>query len=328
MNRGTTWKKLVRKDLTTFDDNATRVVLAAMGQNAVGRITGRGHAFIKAPNGGGTMSVSRDTSAPNCLKNVEADFRRLFGAQQESTTKDESKATMHTDSRYMPFTDVPYPSANGKKDGEATVAPSNDLMILCPAKGCEAEFVTEGAKYTHIKKEHFECTHRELPGVSEDKWPASCTFGVDGTAHVAPSAQSLAGHVNVHHLGNKPWEHRDPAKRSEAARKGAATRARNAGRPVVAEVKRVAVPVVSVEKRPDGVLVADSTPEHRGLPTGDVTHKPATDAAKLREIRKLLGDDPAKDAEVVKLKARIAELEAQLELVAEVLHLANPAKKK
>ena len=72
-------------------------------------------------------------------------------------------------------------------------------------------------------------------------------------------------------------------------------------------------------------VVVEQTPEHRGLPTVAVPHKPTSPAAILAAIRDLLGPDPRVNA----LERHVGELEAQLSLVREALALdVQPAKKK
>ena len=75
----------------------------------------------------------------------------------------------------------------------------------------------------------------------------------------------------------------------------------------------------------------DSRPESRGLPSGGVTHKSTSDKQKLALIREALGEDPqvAKlRAENAKLQSKVDDLQAQLDLVAQVLHLDGAPKKK
>jgi hypothetical protein len=321
------FKRLTREDIKTFDKAAKAVVLTAMERGGLGWVSNRGHAIINAP-GGGTMSVARSIeSAPHTRQNCEADLRRLF--PQESLTK-ESKEAMHNDTLSV-FSNAPLPAAiNG--NGAAAVTKSD--LIECPAKGCDREFATLDALYGHAGNEHILC-----------KWPA-CDLGPGGRMFIAPNNQSLAGHTNIQHKGNKPWEHIDPTKRVATAKKAAATRARIA----VKAGTTVGQHKVSVTKRTDGVLVADTPkkpepakqvpvvapksterPEHRALPTGEKT-APVTDAAKLQAIRDLLGEDPRialLQAANVKLQAKVDDLQAQLDLVAEALHLdGRPAKKK
>lgn len=292
MNKGTRWKKLTRNDLTTFDDFATDAVLTAMARGGIGRVSGRGHVTIRASEGR-TMSVTRNTNAPHTKQNIQADLRRLFP---------EINGTPHNEeSRIMPdLTILP------QTDGALAVA-DEEPFLTCPVTKCDKVFVTEGARYRHVEDDHATC-----------KWPG-CDMGPGGTAFVGMNGSAVAGHTNIQHKGNKPW-----LARAEAVRNG--TLKRKPKKTAAAPVKAVKVAAPKPEKVLASVAVAESNeqPEHRGLPTGEVKHKPLTDAAKLREIRKLLGEDP----EIKRLRARIAELEAQLELVAEVLHLATPTKKK
>jgi hypothetical protein len=315
MKRGTAMKKLVRTDLSTFDDNATKVVLAAMDMGASGRITANGHAFILAPNGGGTMSVSRDTSAPNCLKNIEADFRRLFGAPKNVAPATPAPAT---DESITVITQTNAPSS----------IPADEDMIPCPAKGCEKEFVTMGAKIAHVRDEHFTCDW-EGPDVDHDDPNYRCdlSFNGDGTAYVGLTANAVGGHKNVRHRGNKPWEHIDPAGRHEAALKGARTRAAaRGGKPEPQKQERPTPALFSGLRDSHGhpAVVAPSAPTFTVQGTGTLRpSQPKNAEAVLQAIRELLGEDP----QVAKLKSEVEDLTAQLDLIAEAMHLRTPKKK-
>lgn len=327
----TTWKKLTRTDISHFDKDAKRIVLTAMRLGGTGRIGNQGHALIRAADNDETMSVSRKSSVPNRLENMQKDLRRLF-PQSDLTTADESTATMnHTLSTSDPdSTNV----LTTNENGVVVTATGDEQMIPCPAKGCDKEFVTEGAKLAHIRNYHFTCGWVGAD-VDHDDPNYRCDHGTDGTAFIGLTKNAVGGHTNVKHLGSRPWEHRDPAKRSASAQKGAATRAANAAKAAGRTVKAATPKLVDVHDNPAVVApnverVATERSEHRGLPTGDVKHKPLTDAAKLQAIRELLGQDPKVaflEAANAKLQAKIDELEAQLALVAEVLHLATPVKK-
>lgn len=121
----TGWKTLTRRDLTTFDTFATDAVLTAMQLGGIGRIGSNGHVVIRGKHGR-TMSVSRDTSAPNTQGNVMADLKRTFPELRNNGTN--------------------------TKDTAVTT------MVLCPAKGCDEKFPTLGAANTHVHAEHYICT--------------------------------------------------------------------------------------------------------------------------------------------------------------------------
>jgi hypothetical protein len=310
----TGWKRLTRGDLAKFDDTATEVILTAMDRGGIGRISNRGHATIRHPDGVRTMSVTADSSIRKA-HNMRGDLRKLFpepatnGATEDKDTAKES--TMQENHRRPTFTDAELPQATNGAVAD---------VILCPANKCDAVFTTPGARYAHIRDLHVTC-----------EWPG-CADGPDGTAYVGRNKQAVGGHVQVAHKGAKPWLQRDPSKRHEIAKKASATKQRNREARLAAEaaaaeklVEATTVPVASTEPElvPTEPRQVTATPEHRGLPSAAVTHKPMTAAAKLKAIREILGEDP----HVAQLEARVAELQAHLDLVREAVGLDEPKKK-
>lgn len=325
--RGTPWKKLTRADLQgCFDDIGTKVILTAMDRGGTGRISNRGHATIRHPDGVRTMSVTRDSSSRKA-KNMWGDLQRLFPEEPATTptsaVNNKENSTMHEDLRRPPFTGIELPAATTGNDSLLT--PVEGQLMPCPAKRCEREFATDGALYTHVRDDHATCS-----------WPG-CDLGPNGTVFVGDTANAVAGHTNIRHRGNKPWLNRDPSKRAESAQKAAATKAAKRAQsatpqpaPVSTTAPNGKVPsattVAETRQRQDSARAAESerTVEHRGLPSGTVTHKPMSDRAKLNAIRDLLGEDPR----IAKLQAENAELRAHLELVREAVGLDDPKRKK
>lgn len=341
---GTKWKKLTRRDLTKFDDVATKAILTAMERGGIGRVSARGHATIRASESSGTMSISGNTSAPHIVQNIQADLNRLF--PEPAPTKDPSMNGDVTPTFTSPADTFELPGATiiSENGRTADVTPDEELLP-CLAKGCDKEFVTGGARYAHIRDDHATCEW-EGPDAEHDDPSYTCNMAPDGTAFVGMGKQSVAGHVNIHHRGNKPWLHRDPSGYKASARKGAETRAaklaaeraKEAGRQQLVAMAAAAAttpePQPSLETAPPtkdapkarnvSAPKADtSTTEHRGLPQGKVTHRPTTPAAQLAAIRAILGDDP----KVAKLQAEVDELKAHLDLVREALNLNNIPKK-
>jgi hypothetical protein len=339
--KGTRWKKLTRGDLTHFDDIGRDAILTAMERGGIGRVSGRGHATIRGA-AGGTMSVTRNTNG-RVADNIRSDLQRLFpeSTQNGTPTKDKGQQMQNdsiTDRAEQIYRDP-------MDDGPTQVAPpAEDALRPCPAKGCDKEFYSTLALNTHIETDHAVCTW-EGPDVEHDNPDYRCDLGPNGVAFVGGGLnprQSVAGHVNIQHKGNKPWLMRDndPAARKASAKKGAATRAAKYGTKAEVEAKPEPEPPITAYKDRDGwhpvpepaptpppvAKVAESKqPEHRGLPTGTVQHKPASPAAKLAAIRAILGDDP----KVAALQAEVEELRAHLDLVREALSLDSvPSKKK
>lgn len=150
------FKKLLRTDLRAFDTRAQDLILGAMERGGRGRISTKGHAILRSPNGQ-TMSVSRNTATGNrSYQNMEADFRRCFG-------------------------DLP---CENETSGSLALAPplpeiaQRDPDLECPLEGCEAVFVTEGARYSHVQKEHYPCKKPGCPAVFDAASKASGHYNV------------------------------------------------------------------------------------------------------------------------------------------------------
>lgn len=153
--------RLSRVDLKGFDRRAQNIVLMAMERGAEGRISNKGHAILRSPNGE-TMSVSKNTGQGNRgLQNMEADFRRCFADLPLVNETDGGLAL------------VPNPVPPQR-------VPDRDPDLECPLESCEAVFVTEGARYSHVHKEHHPC-----------KQP--------GCFRVFDAANKASGHFNVTH---------------------------------------------------------------------------------------------------------------------------------
>lgn len=295
----TGWKKLTTRDLTTFDDFATDAVLTAMQLGGTGRIQTNGHAKIRGANG--IITISRDSSAPHCRGNIMSDLKRAF---PDLKTGDSSKKdTTVTPAIFSP--------QNASVQG----------MLECPAKGCDETFSTLGEANAHVHAEHFIC-----------KWvhPVTgkpCDMGPDGGPFIGKSRQSIAGHTNIRHLENKPWE----KNREQAAANRAATVAARKqklkdatsviglvdvhGHPAVV----TPTPVVDTEGNYTGPLPTMTIhPTVSSMDAQAVANGNDPDAtAKLALIREILGDD----TEVVALKKEVADLKAHLALVREAVGL-------
>lgn len=285
------WRTLTRRDLATFDTFATDAVLTAMKLGGVGRIGSKGHAAIRAANGA-TMMISRDTSAPRCQANVLADLRRTF---PDLKTSDQIR-----------------------KDSAMTSDATTQTKIECPAKGCDQTFPNLGMVNAHVHADHFIC-----------KWEG-CKLGPDGGPFIARTGNSLAGHTNIHHKGNKPWlANRERAAINRAATVLAKQEARK--KAAIEAVKPYAEPVevpervdiaeeLAVEEHSRLAHEMEMSTTKSGTPLPDLGPlPPATgDAeAKLALIQEILGDDPR----VAKLEKEIADLKALLALVREAVGL-------
>ena len=69
------YRKLTKKDLRGFDDDAQAVILAAMDRGATGRVSRRGHCLLRNSSGD-SMSVTSDSFKSS--KIVRINLRKLF----------------------------------------------------------------------------------------------------------------------------------------------------------------------------------------------------------------------------------------------------------
>jgi hypothetical protein len=129
------FRRLTRVDLKGFSRQSQNLVLMAMERGGVGRVSNRGHAILRSPSGS-TMSVSRAFSNNRGMKNCEAQFMRVFGDLPQEDTRGSLAL-------------VP--------DLHPLVPSEEHPMLECPVASCPAEFVTEGARYSHVHAKHFPC---------------------------------------------------------------------------------------------------------------------------------------------------------------------------
>lgn len=160
------YRRLSRSDLRGFNEDAIRIITAAMNAGGTGRVSNRNHCIIRGPEGR-TLSVAMGiTKANRGIQNATAEFRRVFGMEWTEVEKPKEKQTAE-DLAPAPSLGDPHPT------------------LTCPVKTCDAVFVTEGARYSHIHDKHIVC--RE-PG---------CHFVTD-------HAPAESGHYRIVHLGEAP----------------------------------------------------------------------------------------------------------------------------
>lgn len=264
------YRRLGKPDLRGFNQPAQDTILAAMEAGGVARVSNKGHCIIRAPKGG-TMSVSRDPSRNNRgIQNQEAAFKRIFGM-----TVGEVQVQAAAREAAEPAAKAPLPEPTPL---EPTLA--------CRANGCEAVFVTEGARYSHEHGEgHYPC---QQPG---------CEF-------VSRHAPATNNHHASIHLGLKRGGRPKKAVVSSAGpvvssaqveAKAPRVTAKPAGRP--AEVPSAAQYAVQQLSRIRDVLGPDP---------------------RVKELQRRL-DESAES--LSKARARIDELEAKIKLMKEALEL-------
>ena len=135
------WTKLTRADLTVFHTDMRDIIMDAMERGGLGRISSKGHAILRSPNGTTTMSVPSKPKSNRNLQNCRADFNRLFG-----DTEPAKKAAL------PPRPATPTPAILAEK-------------LPCFVKTCGKTFQTKGARYSHHEIAHHPCQQPGCPRV-------------------------------------------------------------------------------------------------------------------------------------------------------------------
>lgn len=281
----TKWMKLTRAELRGFDDKATELILAAMERGAVGRISTKGHCILRAPSGA-TMSVSRNTGMGNRGRyNMEAEFARIFGVSEVRAL----------------------PRAVGDNETLShPLVPSGDRpMLPCPLDSCDAEFVTGGARYTHIHKEHFPCREPGCGKVFKEKRGEQGHFNLKHTTATTDvkkcpvrgcgyenTSGGLGGHMRTHHPG---WKAKQAARKKAAAAKKSPPKAPSSDSPKAVPAKAPSSDSFRL------AMEALAKAHDEGLARAGTT--------RVAEL----------EAEVAALRKHNAELEARLALLKEAL---------
>lgn len=109
--------KLTRSDVRNLDTEATQLVMDATASGWTGQVGNRGHVFMFAPDGVGTMSVSR-SSRGRTGKNARAEFSR-WQREHESEPATSAFGTLPADDGEG---DLGFPLINGKPAPTALLA--------------------------------------------------------------------------------------------------------------------------------------------------------------------------------------------------------------
>lgn len=70
------WTRLTREDVPGFDKTMTEIVLEMGEHGWVGRLSSKGHAIMRAPDGVTTHAVSRDSLRGRSGRNTRSTFER------------------------------------------------------------------------------------------------------------------------------------------------------------------------------------------------------------------------------------------------------------
>lgn len=128
------YTRLTRLDLKAFDKRAADLVLETMEYGWLGRVSSKGHAILRAPDGQTTMSVARDSDRSTGA-NARADFDRWLRTaepQTQETLSNETGSAEPTSPPEQPSQAVLGPSLQGQQG-------STDEKRVCSECGREFE---------------------------------------------------------------------------------------------------------------------------------------------------------------------------------------------
>lgn len=78
MTKSKSYRRMTRADLRDFDDQAIRLILEAMNQGALGRLSSRGHVILRSPSGATCSVPAHMGDNVRTFQNVRAALRRAF----------------------------------------------------------------------------------------------------------------------------------------------------------------------------------------------------------------------------------------------------------
>lgn len=179
--RVTGYHTLTRQELKGFDRTARDIILKAMERGGTGRVSSRGHAILRAPNGQ-TMAVSRVLRRDNRgMQNTLAEYRRNFCADLDTAEACASETVLTPPP--PPVVESEAPTApEPVPDVKEPVVPKRNT-IECPAHGCDEKFATPEDAVAHANEAHYACR--------------ACAFW-------STAPQGLSSHRRIVHEGARP----------------------------------------------------------------------------------------------------------------------------
>ena len=196
---------LERKDLRSFDAEATKMILDAIAAGCTGRVSSKGHAILRNP-AGSTVSISRDLRTPNrSAQNTRADYRRFMatletpvnGTAPEVTAEVVSEPSEPSDDGKVPCPDCGEPvnvrglgahrafAHKGVKPARRRTAPDPDLPGLEPVPDTMVRHFKGKGGYT--------ATRYAVNTEGTEWW---CRF--PGCGRTITDQKSLGGHQRGH----------------------------------------------------------------------------------------------------------------------------------
>lgn len=180
---------LTPTDLAPFDDSSTELIRALEAEGWRGRVSSRGHAIMRAPDGTTTTSVSRDHDKNRRTRqNAWAEFHRWQAAKAATPPPTPEDAPMAT-VLVCPTCQATFPDAKALGAHMNTSHEPMRPAHLCPE--CGDVYWSSQALSLHLVKKHPDSD--ALPPAD----PTPCTE--DGCPYVGRSRQALTQHLRAVH---------------------------------------------------------------------------------------------------------------------------------
>lgn len=208
------WMPLSRADLTAFDDYMTNIVMEYMSLGWVGKMSKKGHAVLRAPDGKTTTSVSRSSSRASSGTRARADLDRwknsqpgkAFGITPDTPEPDYGQDFLailertYGDERAMTYIDGLKAQAAKPEDlkGRIAVITADDKPGRWVLLDNHLRTVFAWSRDLDEDAAHifaYETFHGEAPPAPAPETPV---FECAECHATFPSGKSLGGHVNGH----------------------------------------------------------------------------------------------------------------------------------
>jgi hypothetical protein len=198
---------LTRLDLRAFDRHSTDLIMKMIDHGWEGRVSQRGHAILRAPDGTTTASVSRDHSNGQTRRNAEAAWNRWLREQSafgEAATP--TAPVLHA----VAHDERPVPNACPQCGRPFASAPAlaghmqvHNPLVDCPICGLSVKSLGQHNRWKHPAPEHTleeliaeVEDHLVLPEPEEPHAPAGATWDIAAGAGL-PSEPDLASVAQV-----------------------------------------------------------------------------------------------------------------------------------
>lgn len=146
------FKKIGKRDLTVFDDEATQLVMEMMDAGWTGRLSQRGHAIMRAPDGQATHSISRDSLRGRSGRNARAIFERWKLQHAKAQSSVESNIIQMHSTGFEVFDRLVCPDCERvfqTPQGLSAHRKAHNQWQTCPECGMPAKVMGQHYRFNH-----------------------------------------------------------------------------------------------------------------------------------------------------------------------------------